>query len=365
MRLPRYQPAEWVPHEAIWIGWPSSAELWEGYFSGAQQEVGELISTIVFPDPLDKKGQVLRGEHVHLLVRGEEARVAAEAMRLGLQEPAMVTLHEAPMGDIWLRDTGPIFTIVGDGIDPLPRLGATSFGFNGWGGKYNLDYDKDIARIIADLSDTQLSQFSALILEGGALESDGEGTVITTRQCLLNKNRNPAANEKDIEEILRDALGAEKVIWLDEGIVGDHTDGHVDNVARFIAPGRVVCMHPTGRTDPNASIYRDIKQKLENSRDAAGRKIEVIDIPSPGRAVLEKNIVPASHLNFAFTNHSLIMPLYGEITGNEGAALTALEILEREVDRQYFYAIESSNLLSGGGSFHCISQQQPAILRQD
>jgi agmatine deiminase len=359
MKSPRRQPAEWVPHEAVWIGWPSAGDLWGDNLGPAQAEVAELVSAIVFPDPGDEKGERVRGERVELVVRGEEARVAAEAMRLGLPDPTRVRLHEAPIGDIWLRDTGPIFveemSVDGGAIG----LVASAFRFNGWGGKYLLPEDDRIADILAARAGARLRRFDRLIAEGGALEVDGEGTVITTRQCLLNANRNPGLTEKEVNDVLKEAIGAEKVIWLDEGLIGDHTDGHVDNLARFIAPGKVLVMRPTGDDDPNAAILSAIRKALEGETDAAGRKLELIEIPSPGRTFMDGKIVPASHMNFYIANHALIMPSYGGLTGEDETALQCLEILEAHVDRPHFYAIDSSHLLSGGGSFHCISQQQP------
>lgn len=355
MKSQRRQPAEWAAHESVWIGWPSAADLWEDNLAPAQDEVAEFVGAICFPDPGDEKGEKVRGECVELLVRGEEARVAAEAMRLGLPDPSMVRLVEAPIGDVWLRDTGPIF--VADGSEG--RV-ASAFRFNGWGGKYLLPSDDEMAGIVAEKAGARLRRFDALIAEGGALESDGEGTCITTRQCLLNKNRNPSLSEADVEGVLKEAIGAERVIWLDEGMIGDHTDGHVDNIARFIAPGKVVCMRPNGKDDPNAKIFAAIRKSLESTTDAAGRKLEIIEIPSPGRALLDGKTVPASHMNFYIANHSLVMPSYGGLTGEDESALECLEILEGHVDRPHFYAIDSSHLLSGGGSFHCISQQQPS-----
>ncbi|MCA8889421.1 MAG: agmatine deiminase family protein [Parvularculaceae bacterium] len=355
MKSLRRQPAEWAPHAAMWIGWPSAADLWLENLGPAQEEVAELISAICFPDPGDERGERMRGERVELVYRGEEARVAAEAMRLGLADPSIVQLCEAPIGDIWLRDTGPIFVRDGAGA------AASAFTFNGWGGKYDLPNDAQIADILAEQAGVRLRRFPAFVGEGGALEVDGEGTVITTRQCLLNKNRNPAMSEKEVEGVLRDALGVEKVIWLDEGMHGDHTDGHIDNLARFIAPGKVVCMRPTGKDDPNAGVFAEILKILSNATDAGGQKLEVIEIPSPGKAELDGEIVPASHMNFLIANKSLVMPSYGGLTGDDEPALECLEILEAHVDRPHFYAIDSSHLLSGGGSFHCISQQQPVI----
>lgn len=350
MRSSRRQPAEWAPHEAVWIGWPSAADLWEENLEPAQGEVAALVKAVAFPGGADGP----RGERVELLVRGEKARAAAEAMRGRLPDSSHVRIHEAPIGDVWLRDTGPIFT-----LDEAGRLCASAFRFNGWGGKYDLPHDDEIARIIADLARAPLSRFDRFVGEGGALEPDGEGTVITTRQCLLNPNRNPGLSEKEIEEILKIAIGAEKVIWLDEGLVGDHTDGHVDNLARFISPGRVVCMRPYGEDDPNRQVLDAIRKRLAQETDAGGRRLEVVEIPSSGLALIDDEPAPASHMNFYIANHSLVLPTYVELTGKTKPAEEALAILETAVTRAYARAIDSSRLLTGGGSFHCISQQQP------
>lgn len=344
----RRQPAEWSPHEAVWIGWPSAADLWEEDLEPAREEVAEFIRAILFP------GGEARGEHVNLLARGAEAIAAAEKMRNALPDRAMLSVRSAPIGDIWLRDTGPIF------VEDNGRSAASAFRFNGWGGKYELPQDDCIADIVAGMADIRLLRFDELIAEGGALEADGEGTVITTRQCLLNANRNPGLTESDVETILKAALGAEKVIWLDEGLLGDHTDGHVDNLARFVSPGKVVCMRPTGDNDPNAHILASIRRVLSSATDAAGRRLEVIDIPSPGRALLDGEPVAASHMNFYIANQSVVMPTYVDLTGDAAAAEEALSVLKSAIDRPFAHAIGSAHLLTGGGSFHCISQQQPA-----
>lgn len=351
----RRQPAEWASHEAVWIGWPSAEDLWEENLAPAQAEVAGFIRAILFPDPADPAGEHTHGERVDLLYRGEAALRAAQKLRDSLAIPHLLRLHEAPLGDIWLRDTGPIFV-----NDDNGARAASAFRFNGWGGKYELPKDDRIADIVSRLAETPLARFDRLIAEGGALEPDGEGTIITTRQCLLNPNRNPGLSEPEIEAILREALGAEKVIWLDEGLVGDHTDGHVDNLARFVAPGRVVCQRPTGDDDPNADILRAIGSALKASTDAAGRRLDVIEIPSPGLALMEGEPAAASHMNFYIANASVVMPSYAGLTGDEKPALEALSILKEVARRRHAHAVDASHLLSGGGSFHCISQQQPA-----
>ena len=351
MITPRRQPAEWTPHEAVWIGWPSAADLWEDHLGPARTEVAAFIEAITFPGGAGGP----RGERVELLARGAEALAAAETMRRRLPDPEVVRLHEAPVGDIWLRDTGPIFA-----LNEAGGLLACAFRFNGWGGKYELPEDDRIADIVAGLAGVRLRRFDEFVGEGGALEVDGEGTIITTRQCLLNPNRNPGLSEEDVEGVLKAAIGAEKIIWLDEGLYGDHTDGHVDNLARFVAPGKVVCMRPYGDDDPNREVLDAIRNRLARETDASGRRLEVIEIPSPGLALMDGEPAPASHMNFFFANQSLVMPIYERLSGNSRPGEEALAILKSVIDRPHFAAIESSHLLTGGGSFHCISQQQPA-----
>jgi len=353
MNSTRLQPAEWAPHDAVWIGWPSAADLWEDDLGPARAEVEDFIRGILFPGG---ERSAERGERVILLANGGAAVAAAEIMRGRLPDSSLLTIQQAPIGDIWLRDTGPVFAKEESGA-----LVASAFSFNGWGGKYDLGEDKRIADIIASAANVRLRRFDSFIGEGGALETDGEGTFITTRQCLLNKNRNPGMSEKDVEAVLKSALGAEKTIWLDDGLLGDHTDGHVDNLARFLAPGKVACMRPTGDDDPNAEVLAAIEKTLSQATDAQGRKLEVVTLPSPGLVEMDGEPVAASHMNFYIANRSVIMPVYSALSGQYDPGLEALAVLEAHIDRAHFLAVDSSHILTGGGSFHCISQQQPSL----
>ncbi|MDX2233971.1 MAG: agmatine deiminase family protein, partial [Hyphomonadaceae bacterium] len=239
-------PAEWAPHRALWTAWPSRADLWEDNLEPARAEVGAMIEALA------------TGERVRVLAAGPEAVASARAAL-----PANVDVIDMPFGDIWLRDTGPIFAETEDG-----RV-ALGFRFNGWGGKYVLDGDADVAGAVATVAGVHFVGLP-FVLEGGAVEMDGEGTVLTTRQCLLNPNRNPGWTQADAEAALKGALGARKVLWLDEGLANDHTDGHIDNLARFVAPGRVVCQGPWWN-DPNTKVLDAIARALEAMTDAEGR----------------------------------------------------------------------------------------------
>ncbi len=336
--MSRYVPAEWDPHRALWVGFPSHPELWQDDLAPAQAEAAALARALA------EHG----GERVRLLVMGDAAEDAARAL---LDGAAGVELVRGAFGDIWLRDTGPIFLREGE-----ERAFACAAGFrwNGWGGKYQLENDEGVAEQIAAASGAELIRHD-YVLEGGAVDHDGAGTVLTTRQCLLNPNRNPGWTQADAEAALADALGARTVLWLGDGLLNDHTDGHVDNLARFVAPGVVACPVAFGREDPNAEVYNATARALAGMRDSRGRPLQVVRIPSPGRFELEGEVVPASHMNFVIADRAVVVPIYEDLPGQY--AVDALKALfpEREV-----IGLPSRHLLTGGGSFHCITQQEPA-----
>ena len=335
---PLVQPAEWAPHRACWLAWPVHAHLWEANLPGAQAEFAALCEAIAADG----------GEALEVLVEDAAAEAAARAALACAG--SRVRFHTVPVGDIWLRDTAPIFVVEGG----APT--AACFQFNGWGGKYLLPGDDRVAAQVAALSGAP-GRFSGWVLEGGSVESDGEGTVLTTRQCLLNPNRNPGLGEAQVEALLRRDLGAEKVLWLDEGLLNDHTDGHVDTLARFVAPGVVVCMAPAGPDDPNAVVLGRIARDLAAMTDARGRRLQVVQIPSPGLVADEDGrVMPASHANFYIGNRTVVVPTYGTPTGEAAvAALAPLFPGRRVVGRS------ARAILSGGGAFHCITQQQPEV----
>jgi agmatine deiminase len=263
---------------------------------------------------------------------------------------ATVEVVPGRFGDIWFRDTGPIF-VKRDGGDL-----AVGFEVNGWGGKYDLPHDDEVADQIAAQSKTELERHD-VIIEGGALEHDGDGTIITTRQCVLNSNRNTDWTEAKAEATLGRALGARKFIWLSDGLANDHTDGHVDNLARFVRPGVVVCPEAFGDDDPNSAVYDAAAAALAASTDAQGRKLEVIRIPSPGRMEDEDGeLIPASHMNFLIANGAVIVPTYENLAASEAA----LAAFKRVFPDHTVIGLPSTAILTGGGSFHCISQQEPA-----
>ena len=326
-------PAEWAPHRAMWLGFPSHGELWEDNLAPAQAEVAALARALAGPG----------AERVRLMTGSAQGEADAHAL---LVDVAGVEIVRAAFGDIWLRDTGPIFTSDGR---------AQGFRFNGWGGKYALEYDDTVAGQIAAAAGARLVAHD-VILEGGAVDHDGEGTMLTTGSCVLNANRNPGWTEAVADAALAQALGARKVLWLGEGLANDHTDGHVDNLARFVAPGVVACPVAWGLGDPNAAAYDDAARRLAAMTDAAGRRLRVVRIPSPGWIDDgEGRAAPASHMNFLIANGAVIAPIYAE---RQGAF--AVQALEQLFPGRAVIGLPSTAILSGGGSFHCITQQEPA-----
>ena len=315
-------PAEWTPQKAIWTCWPSHKQLWPGVLlSEARAEVTRLVSLLGSTTPC------------FVLACGDEAVTSATA---AVGEAASIV--PARFGDIWLRDTGPIFTRRGD---------CLRFATNGWGGKYLYEFDDEVGDTVAAFENTPVTRFD-YVLEGGALEHNGEGVILSTRQCLLNPNRNQWS-EAEATKALTEAFEAGRICWLDDGLLYDHTDGHVDNLARFVDNNTVVCQKPFGDDDPNASLYEKTATDLRKLR------FEVIQVPSPGLIRDRDNaIMPASHMNFVISNDVVVVPVYGSDSASLAVAALAELFPGRKVE-----GVRANALLTGGGSFHCITQQQP------
>ncbi|MEM6585503.1 MAG: agmatine deiminase family protein [Pseudomonadota bacterium] len=325
---PVQMPPEWAPQEWLWIGFPHLAEEWPGYLEAAQEQIAAFASAVA------ESGQAVR-----LLVRDEANE--ARARRLVSEG---VVLQRRIYGDIWLRDTGPLIVRKGE------SRAARRFGFNGWGGKYEMPGDETIGAQMA--GETGLAQeTSEMVLEGGAIDTDGTGLAITTEQCLLNPNRNRWMARGDIEVELARQLGFDRVIWLGEGLINDHTDGHVDNLARFVSPGRIAVPEATGRDDPNADIYANAKARAE----AAG--LSVVSIPSPGCIEREGMVEPASYVNFAITTNLVVVPTFGSAHDADGVAAIAALFPDRDT-----VGLPAEAVLAGGGGFHCASQQMPMAM---
>jgi agmatine deiminase len=319
-------PAEWDEQEWIWIGFPHDATLWEADLLPAQEQIAAFATTVA------ESGQAVR-----LVVRdaANEAR-ARELVGGG------VTFERHAYGDIWLRDSGPLVI-----FDETGRRLARRFGFNGWGGKYEMEGDQEIGGKMAEGANLSSDRMD-WILEGGAIDSDGTGLVVTTEQCLLNPNRNPKLSRDDIAARLKADLGFERILWLGDGLLGDHTDGHVDNLARFVAPGTLAIPRPSGPDDPNAAVYADARAR------ALDFGLTVKDVPSPGRLDEAGIVEPASYMNFAICNRVVVVPTYGSYRDDEAIAAIGELFPGRAA-----VGIPAQAVLTGGGSFHCASQHAP------
>lgn len=330
-------PAEWETHDLLWIGFPHDADEWQGHIAAAQEEIAHFALMAV-----------QQGEPVLLVCRN-----AANAQLARNLTENKVAIATHPYGDIWLRDTGPLITFHQNADDKIMRRErvAQLFRFNGWGGKYLMPGDNEIGYLLAEAQHLPIVQHD-WILEGGAVDVDGAGWGVTTEQCLLNPNRNPKLLRANIEKRLATSLGANKILWLGQGLINDHTDGHVDNIARWVAPKTLALPSPSGSDDPNISIYADALKRAE----AAGIKVALI--PSPGLVMLDGEIAPASHMNFVIGNKAVFLPIYH--TQFDALAMQALADI---FPHRKIIAIPSSAILRGGGSLHCASQPLPAMPR--
>ena len=318
-------PPEWHPQAWLWIGFPHNAAEWPGILPRAQEQIAAFANAVSDS-----------GQEVRLLVRDAANEARAKALT-----SATVRLERRPYGDIWLRDTGPL--IRGDGI-------AMRFAFNGWGGKYLMAGDQTIGAELANDAGVPLS-VADWVLEGGAVDGDGTGLAVTTEQCLLNPNRNPDLSRAQIETRLARDLGFTRVLWLGDGLVNDHTDGHVDNLARFVGTNALAMPRATGPDDPNAAVYDDARAR------AAAFGLTIHEVPSPGLITAGDRVEPASYMNFAVTSQLVVVPTYGSIHDADGVSAIAALFPHRHT-----IGLPADAVLAGGGSFHCASQQMPAGL---
>ncbi|MXP15356.1 agmatine deiminase [Altererythrobacter confluentis] len=325
-------PPEWAPQDWIWIGFPHAAEEWPGYLGTAQEQIAAFANAVAES-----------GQEVRLLVRD-----AANEARARMLVSSAVKLERRTYGDIWLRDTGPLVLAQRAAGAVGAARKARRFGFNGWGEKYLMPGDQTIGAELAQDAGLPL-EVSDWILEGGAIDGDGTGLVVTTEQCLLNPNRNPHLSRAEIEQRLSSDLGFTRVLWLGDGLLNDHTDGHVDNLARFVAPNVLALPGPTGKDDPNAAIYADARARAE----AFG--VTLAEIPSPGLITRGNFVEPASYANFAITTHLVVVPTFGSMYDDDGVAAIASLFPDRAT-----IGLPGDAVLAGGGGFHCASQQMPA-----
>ncbi|MFW3617105.1 agmatine deiminase [Billgrantia antri] len=350
-------PAEFAPHDACWMLWPQRPDTWRFGAKPAQQAFVEVATAIA------------ESETVYVGVNDEQYENARH------QLPPQVRVVEISSNDAWMRDVGPTFLTHPDG-----RLAMVDWQFNAWGGLdgglyFPWDKDRRIRTKIAEM--LGIPRFTApVVLEGGAIHVDGEGTLLTTEECLLNPNRNPGMNREAMERVLRDTLSIEKVVWLPRGCHLDETDGHVDNLCCFVAPGEVAMSWCDDETDPQHVICREALQALESSTDAKGRKLRVHKLPQPGPLFIEEDEasgidrlssshprrpgdrMAGSYVNFYIGNTVVVMPLLDPRRDKQ-----ARDILQGLFPDRRVIGVPAREILLGGGNIHCITQQQPQSRR--
>lgn len=335
-------PAEFEKHTATWLSWPHKEASWPGKIETIYPVYASFIKLLA------------EGENVNINVADESMRRKA----LGWLEKEGVNLSRVqfffhPTNDAWCRDHGPAFL-----INPSAEIKKiiVDWGYNAWGGKYPpFDLDDVIPTLIAKHYNIPVVH-PGIVMEGGSVDFNGRGTVLTTTSCLLNENRNPSLTREEIEQYLHDYYGVENILWLCDGIVGDDTDGHIDDLTRFVNPDTVVSVVETDKGDDNYTALQDNIKTLSKMRLENGRQINIVELPMPSSIVYEDMRLPASYANFYISNKYVIVPTFRD--KNDGRAL---QVLEQVFPDRKVVGLDSTDIIWGLGSFHCLSQQEPAV----
>ncbi len=339
-------PAEWEPHEATWLAYPHLSSDWPGKVSAVRWAVVEFIR------------QLAEHERVRLLVRSaREAGRARSALRRGGADLSAVELDVCPTDRAWLRDSGPSFVL------RKGRLAAACWRFNAWGRYSNWQHDRQVGRTIAGLAGAPAIEprfrGRGFVMEGGAVDCNGRGALLATEQCLLGQGRqarNRGASRQEVEAVLSATLGASVVLWLGAGIRGDDTGGHIDNLARFVGPRKVVAAVERDSTDANYAALRSNLARLRSMRDQDGQPLEVVELPMPRPLRFDGERLPASYTNFYIANGCVLVPTFND--ANDAAALG---ILQGCFPGRRVCGVHCVDIALGGGALHCLAQQQPQV----
>lgn len=335
-------PAEWEPQEAIWLSWPHNEQTWPGAFAPVPSIFAKIAK------------EIAEQQLVRINIATEEKANAVRELLIEVKaNVANVRFHYNKTNDSWARDHGPIY-VVRDLEDGRRERAMTNWGYNAWGGKYPpFDADNEIPDRIAE--EFEEFQFHGdMILEGGSIDVNGVGTLLTTTSCLLNDNRNPHLTQTEIEKRLRKYLGVAKILWLEEGIVGDDTDGHIDDITRFVSPTAVVTAIEENSEDENFLPLMKNLELLQGMDDQFGNPLEIIALPMPDPVFHQEHRLPASYANFLICNEKVLVPTY-----RCDKDAIALEILQDCFSTREVVGIDCTDLVWGLGAIHCISQQQP------
>jgi agmatine deiminase len=334
-------PAEWEAHEATWLSWPHKEASWPGKIETIYAPYCEFIKIVA------------ENEKVRININDEETKAfaIAELQKAGA-DLNNIEFFDHQTNDAWCRDHGPAFLLNAD----RTKKAVVDWGYNAWGDKYP-PYDLD------DVIPTKIAMHYGLplytpdlVMEGGSVEFNGKGTILTTTACLLNKNRNPHFSKAQIEQYLMEFYGAEQVLWLGEGIVGDDTDGHIDDITRFVNEDTVMTVVESNPLDENYLLLQENLQALKAMRLLNGKSLNIIELPMPSPVIHEDTRLPASYANFYIANKAVIVPTFRDVNDE-----LALEIIQKAFPQHNVVGIDSTDIIWGLGSFHCLSQQEPAI----
>ncbi|MCB0646051.1 MAG: agmatine deiminase family protein [Saprospiraceae bacterium] len=344
-KTPREQgyffPAEFAPQVAIWLSWPHKEESWPGKIAS------------IYPPYCAFVKEITRGQYVNINVSGPEMELFARQLLedAGVNMKAVRFYHH-PTNDAWCRDHGPAFL-----INPEKQSKViVDWDYNAWGGKYPpFDLDDVIPTLIGEKLGIPVFH-PGIIMEGGSVEFNGKGSLMTSRSCLLNPNRNPHLSQDKIEQYLRDYYGVEQILWVSDGIVGDDTDGHIDDTVRFVNEDTVITVIEEDKSDDNYQLLHDNLQELKEMRLLNGKQLNIIELPMPAEIIYEDQRLPASYANFLITNLSVIVPTFRSDRDSK-----ALDIIQQCFPDRKVVGIDSLDIIWGLGSFHCLSQQEPLV----
>lgn len=332
-----YFPAEWHEHESTWLSYPHNENSWPGKIDA------------IFPSYNRFIAELSKDEKVNINVEDAKAKERIEQELSDIKANMKnISFHFFRTNDAWCRDHGPAFVLKAN------QKAIVNWDYNAWGGKYPHDLDNLISDQIAELLDLEVFR-PHIIMEGGSIDVNGEGSLLTTTSCLLNTNRNPQFSQREIEDKLCQYYNVDNVIWLEDGIVGDDTDGHVDDIARFVNKDTIVTVVEYDKNDENYQVLQDNLSLLKRARLENGKQPDIIEIPMPERVIWDDMRLPASYANFYIANEAVIVPLYNCEQDDR-----VLQIFEQIFDRKVV-GIDSTDIIWGLGSFHCLSQQEPKL----
>ena len=337
-----YFPAEFAKHEATGLSWPHKEASWPGKIESIYPSYVQFIKELTI------------GEKVRINVNDETMKaVALQHLQKEKVDTSKVEFYFHPTNDAWCRDHGPAFLI---NQDAEKKKVIVDWNYNAWGNKYP---PFDLDDVIPTLIGKELKMpvfYPGIIMEGGSVEFNGKGTILTSKACLLNANRNPHLNQMQIEKYLCDYYGAEQILWIDEGIIGDDTDGHIDDTVRFVNEDTVIAVVEENKLDENYNLLQQNLKQLKKMRLLNGKQLNIIELPMPSEVIYEEQRLPASYANFYISNHSVIVPVFNCKNDDQ-----ALLIIQDAFQDRKVTGIDSTDIIWGLGSFHCMSQQEPFV----